>query len=256
MNNEAFDNGWNDPNSGGTSWIDPVSNEYHMKQWTEPKESTKAFGKFFSKELSESQSIIDIGAGAGAATYYLAREYPDTNFIGIDHSSELIEMAKKAMEGLELSNLSYDSGDWFDFDNKWKNVNGVISLQTLSWLPEMRRPMTQIFEVIKPNWIGLSSLFYDGDISCKIEVYEHTQKRKTLYNVYSLKELNRLAAEFNFEIVNAEQFEIPIDIPKPKNIDIMGTYTEKIEQNLYHKRLQISGPLLMNWHFVLLKKIE
>ena len=165
-------------------------------------------------------------------------------------------MAKKAMEGLELSNLSYDSGDWFDLDNKWKNINGVISLQTLSWFPEMRKPMTQIFEVIEPNWIGISSLFYDGDISCKIEVYEHTQKRKTLYNVYSLKELNRLAAEFNYEIVNAEHFEIPIDIPKPKNIDLMGTYTEKIEQSLNHKRLQISGPLLMNWHFVLLQKIK
>ena len=56
MNNKVNDNGWNDPNSGGSSWIDPVSNEYHMKQYSESKESTMAFGKFFSKELSEGKA--------------------------------------------------------------------------------------------------------------------------------------------------------------------------------------------------------
>ena len=135
-------------------------------------------------------------------------------------------------------------------------VDGVISLQTLSWLPEMRNPMTQIFEVIQPNWIGLTSLFYEGDISCRIEVFEHSRSRKTFYNVYSLKELNRLAGEHEYEIVKYDRFDIRIDIPKPKNIDLMGTFTEKVEGSSDYQRLQISGPLLMNWYFVLIKRIQ
>ena len=135
-------------------------------------------------------------------------------------------------------------------------IDGVISLQTLSWLPEMRNPMTQIFEVIKPDWIGLTSLFYEGEISCRIEVFEHSRSRKSFYNVYSLKELSRLAVEYGYEIVKSNRFDIETDIPKPTNIDIMGTFTEKIEGSSGYKRLQISGPLLMNWYFVLIKKIH
>lgn len=253
---QGYGSDWVDPNSEGISWIDPLSMDYHMKQWNEPKESTKAFWEFFSNELSISKSIIDIGAGAGAATYYLANKNSRTDFIGIDYSKELIDFAEKTSREFNLTNLSFDTGDQFNLDKKWEGVDGVISLQTLSFLPEMINPMNQIFEVIKPDWIGLTSLFYEGEISCRIEVFEHSRSRKSFYNVYSLKELNRLAVEYGYEIVKSNRFDIEIDIPKPANIDIMGTFTEKIEGSLDYKRLQISGPLLMNWYFVLIKKIQ
>ena len=151
-------------------------------------------------------------------------------------------------------NLAFEVGDWFALNRKWKGADGVISLQTLSWLSEMREPMVQIFEVIKPNWIGISSLFYEGDISCKVEVYEHSRSRKTYYNVYSLKELDRLANDYGYSVVKFSRFDIGIDLPKPKNIDVMGTFTERVLENSDSRRLQISGPLLMNWYFVLLEK--
>ena len=135
-------------------------------------------------------------------------------------------------------------------------VDGVISLQTLSWLSQMRNPMTEIFQVIKPSWVGLTSLFYEGDISCRIEVFEHSRSRKSFYNVYSLKELNRLAVQHEYEIIKSNRFNIEIDIPKPTNIDLMGTFTEKVEGSSEYRRLQISGPLLMNWYFVLIKKVQ
>lgn len=256
MANQGNGADWVDSNRGRTSWIDPISMDYHMKQWNEPKESTKVFLETFSNELSMSKNIIDIGAGAGAATYYLAKRNSRTEFIGIDHSKELIESAKKTSREFHLTNLSFETGDWFNLDKKWGGVDGVISLQTLSWLPEMRIPMTQIFEIIKPDWIGLTSLFYEGDISCRVEVFEHSRSRKTFYNVYSLKELNRLSAAYGYEIVKSNRFDIEIDIPKSTNIDLMGTFTEKIEGSSDYKRLQISGPLLMNWYFVLIKQIQ
>ena len=149
----------------------------------------------------------------------------------------------------------FDQGDWFNLNSKWGVVDGVISLQTLSWLPEMEQPMTQIFKVVNPNWIGLSSLFYEGDISCRIEVFEHVGGRKTFYNVYSIKELSRLAFEYGYEVQQFNRFEIGIDVPKSSNIDLMSTFTEKVQRGMAYERLQISGPLLMNWYFVLLTKI-
>ena len=119
MSNQGNGSDWVDPNSGGTSWIDPLSMDYHMKQWTEPKESTKAFSEFFRNELSRSKRIIDIGAGAGAATYYLANRNSGTDFIGVDHSKELIDIAKKTSREFNSTNLSFDTGDWFKLDKKW-----------------------------------------------------------------------------------------------------------------------------------------
>ena len=53
-----------------TTWIDPISMDYHLKQWDEPKRSTIAFNDFFGKEINSSAFILDIGTGAGAATSY------------------------------------------------------------------------------------------------------------------------------------------------------------------------------------------
>jgi ubiquinone/menaquinone biosynthesis C-methylase UbiE len=247
---EGSDSEEND--SDKSSWINW---NYHMKQWNEPKESTKAFSEFFRNELSISRSLIDIGAGAGAATYYLANKNLQTNFTGLDVSEELIESAKQNSRVFNLTNLEFEVGDWFNLDKKWEGVDGVISLQTLSWLSEIKNPMIQIFDVVKPGWIGLMSLFYEGDISCRIEVFEHSRSRMTFYNVYSLKELNRLAIQYGYNITKYDRFNIEIDIPKPSNIDLMSTFTLKVEHSLDDERLQISGPLLMNWYFVLLKKI-
>ena len=94
-----------------TSWDDPISMQYHMKQWGEPKESTKAFSNFFRKELSNSKSIVDIRAGAGAATYYLASRNLRTNFIEVDHSKKLIDNANETSKEFNLTNLSFDTGD-------------------------------------------------------------------------------------------------------------------------------------------------
>ena len=244
-----------DTESGLTPWADPISMEYHMRQWNEPKESTKAFLNFVKDEISNSESVLDLGAGAGAATYYLASRNLGTNFIGIDYSKDLIRIANETSKQFNLVNLSFEIDDWFNLTKRKDKVNGVVSLQTLSWLSEMKIPVTQIFEVIEPDFIALTSLFYEGDISCKIEVFEHIRNRKTFYNIYSLKELSRLAREHHYEIVKFERFDIGIDIPKPQNIDLMSTFTEKIEGSSDYQRLQISGPLLMNWYFVLIKKL-
>ena len=191
----------------------------------------------------------------GAATFFLANEFLDTEFIGIDYSDELVDKAKETLKTFEVKNLMFDQGDWFNPNSKWGVVDGVISLQTLSWLPEMEQPMTQIFKVVNPNWIGLSSLFHEGDISCRIEVFEHVRGRKTFYNVYSIKELSRLAFEYGCEVQQFNRFEIGIDVPKSSNGDLMSTFTEKVQRGMEYERLQISGPLLMNWYFVLLTKI-
>ena len=46
-------------------------------------------------DIEPGQTIIDFGCGDGAVTAILAKAYPDSHFIGVDYSEELIEYAKK-----------------------------------------------------------------------------------------------------------------------------------------------------------------
>ena len=102
----------------------------------------------------------------------------------------------------------------------------------------------------------MTSLFYEGDITCHIEVDEHLKNKKYFYNVYSLPAISRLCLKYGYNLKTFIPFDIDIDIEKPDNLNIMGTYTETIfdKDASVKKRLQISGPLLMNWYMLLIEK--
>lgn len=229
--------------------LDDAARQYHLDQWSKEKDSTRAFSEFIAGKLNASKTVVDLGCGAGACTNYLAIKAPAVQFSGVDLSRELIEMAQDF--GADTQNLIFSQGDWFSLQPNF--YDGAISLQTLSWLPEFEAPLEQIFTKIKPKWFAASSLFYEGDISARIEVNEHARgERKSFYNVYSLPAVARFCERFGYKLTKAEPFYIGIDLPKPTNLDAMGTYTRQSNG----ERLQISGPLLMPWHMILIESLS
>ena len=60
--------------------IDELGYRYHYAQWENPKQSTLAFESFTSQHISTSKNIIDLGAGGGAATAFLANRHKSTQF--------------------------------------------------------------------------------------------------------------------------------------------------------------------------------
>ncbi len=59
-------------------------------------------------DIQQGQTIIDFGCGDGAVTQILAKAYPDSKFIGVDYSEELIEYAKK---NNQRENIKYISAN-------------------------------------------------------------------------------------------------------------------------------------------------
>ena len=226
---------------------------YHIKQWDITYRSTEAFAKFVSGRLS-SGTVADVGCGAGGATYALAKKFPSTQFVGLDISAELIARAKLESAKRNIKNLSFEVADCYNL--KPRKLDGVVSLQTLSWLPDWREPLQQIEQSLQPEWIAISSLFYQGDISCRIEVTEHQRQRVCFYNVYSVPSIARWAESHYYRLTQFEEFEIDLDLQSPSKADTMGTRTLKVldPEIGSSKRLQISGPLLMNWGFLMLAR--
>jgi ubiquinone/menaquinone biosynthesis C-methylase UbiE len=235
--------------------MDQAAYAYHLQQWTEQKQSTKRFADFIDDSLSEAQEVIDLGCGAGAATFCLAQKHPKTRIVGVDYSADLIALAGQLAVDKQMPNLQFETGDWFDL-NRRSGIDGVVSLQTLSWLPGFEKPLEEIFEKLNPKWVALTSLFYEGDISCTIEVDEHSRKRRSFYNVYSIPAVMRHVGKFGYKVSRKLRFVIDIDIEKPANADHMATYTvpSKDSAGVFDERLQISGPLLMSWYFLLIEQ--
>jgi SAM-dependent methyltransferase len=235
--------------------LEEARTRYHSAQWETPKRSTIAFERFCARWLERSARVVDVACGSGGSTAFLAARHPSVDFVGIDLSRDWVSMGNRTIESKRIANLRLQTGDCFNLD-VMRNIDGVISLQTLSWLPQYEAPLTQIFEKLAPKWIGVSSLFYAGDISCRIEVEEHRRKRRYFYNTYSLPTLGRFLAGHGYALASSEPFDIDIDIPKPDDPDIMGTYTRMVcdAGGGNPTRLQMSGPLVMNWYQVLIER--
>ena len=238
-----------------TTWVDPISMKYHLKQWDKTKESTKDFYEFIKDYLNPENTIIDIGSGAGSVTAYLAKKKSKVNFIGVEYEEKLVKLANTISKKKSIKNVTFELGNMFNLSKK-NNIDGVISLQTISWVDNFEKPLKQIFNKLNPNWVAITGLFYQGDISCRVEVEEFTKgSRKVYYNTYSIPAVERFCLLFNYKISIVEPFNLSIDLKKPKNLNILGTYTEKVKQmDSSFKRIQISGPLLLNWHTILIEK--
>jgi|LakMenEpi03Aug12_release.lakeMendotaPanAssembly.Ray.scaffolds.fasta_scaffold3213630_1 ubiquinone/menaquinone biosynthesis C-methylase UbiE len=94
--------------------LDSRQLSYHMLQWDTPKQSTLAFERFINKNFSKSKNIIDMGAGAGASTSFLAKMHESVHFTSFDYSKELTQIGDRIASKKGIKNLIFKQGDWFN----------------------------------------------------------------------------------------------------------------------------------------------
>lgn len=202
--------------------------------------------------------VVDFGCGGGASTYCLAREFPNAHFLGIDINKEAISLAQQKKTETGLKNISFESGDIYQ-PPPVKNVKGIICLQTLSWLPDYRESLQNLIEQDQPDFLSVSSLFYDGDISYNIKVTENTINQNRYYNIYSIPDVERFLLGRGYSIKKVKKFDIDIDL-QTANRDLMSTSTVKASPEFQEifglSRIQISGALFMPWYFLVIQKMR
>lgn len=241
-----------------TEWIEKVDLNYHERQFKAPYRSTVAFCDWLEEIRYLCQGsrlrIIDLASGGGANICYMKKRYPKCKFVGVDINPDLVTSGNKFFRDRGIENCCLELGDIYKLDKKYiSEFDGIVSFQVLLGLPEFKEPIIAMSK-LRAKWIALSSLFYDGPISCTIQVqdYDTTLQpyREGFYNVYSLPVVKKFLSERGYSNIQSTPFEIDIDLPKPK-IKRRGTYTEKLQNG---HRLQISGPLLMPWYFIAAKQ--
>jgi trans-aconitate methyltransferase len=85
--------------------------------------------------------FLDAGCGGGANTHFLSLRYPECTFHGSDINAELLKFA-----ALQNSKIRYLEMDIHDADRCNGAYDGILSFQTLSWLPEFEKPWSALLQ--------------------------------------------------------------------------------------------------------------
>jgi hypothetical protein len=112
----------------------------------------------------------------GGTMVYMEKRFPQIRFLGVEVDSQLVsfgnQWSTKVKENARIIEL-----DLYEIDahvvERFNQVDGVMGLHTLSWLPDIEEPLSRVL-LFRPAWMAYSSLLYDGPISYQIEVYDHS----------------------------------------------------------------------------------
>jgi len=235
--------------------IDEKEFQYHQSQYENPKRYTIEILNIFNKFNLEhnTNKIFDIGCGAGAITNLFSERYPNIEFIGFDLNPNYIDFAKKK----STSNSTFSVLDIYKDLDLLNNhlIDGLFCFQTLSWLNNYS-VFIDILNKTNPSWSMVTSLFYDGPVDAQILIKDYNRfmgefdYRKSFYNIYSIPIFNEELNKIGYYIAEVLPFNIDIELPKPVDKS-MSTYTEKLTNG---NKLQISGPILMSWYTLIIKK--
>lgn len=250
--------------------------DYFFRQLDTPYQSTISFFDFLDEKklINEESALVDACCGSGGNTFYAAKRFHPKHIVGFDYQDEFLSIARdyksKFFDGSQTggTEITFCNGDVYNTSPLFKRlsdhhqiaaVDGVIFLQTLSWLTDWRKALTEINN-FNPGWIAISSLFYDGLIEAEITIKRYSRDDGDIsispcdvspYNVYSMALVEKFLREIGFHNFHWQEFHIKLPLEKPNDKDKMGTYT--IEETT-GRLFQISGPILMPWYFLIAER--
>lgn len=250
----------NSSQSRKSEWIEGADWDLFERQYKEPYRINLTFFSWLEETQAiykdKGDPILYIGAGMGANLYHVYQKLPGNNYLGIDLNPECVRRGNERLEHLGVKDCSLATADLYDLPDDYINrFNGIFSLATLSWLPDFETPAESILR-LNPSWFAATSLFTETDVAATIKTSDYSRPigdtpcTEKFYNVYSIPRVKRFFEKQGYPNFSFQRFEIDIDLPKPDHGG-MGTYTERLADG---RRIQISGPLLMSWYFILARR--
>ena len=237
------------------AWLEGTDLDFHIRQFTDPYRSTIAFANFLEHHSlpRANDHVLDACCGMGGIAYYLANRFPSATLSGMELNPACVEKGREFMSNLEGATPALFQADIFALDDDLEGkFDGVTCLASLSWFPNAEDPIRALAG-LNPQWIAISSLFTDSLVEAQIitrdfsRPYGSSLSTDKFYNIYTLERIRFLFKELGYNDFYTCRFDIDTDIPKPTHGG-MGTYTEQLKNG---QRIQISGPVLMSWYFIL-----
>lgn len=140
--------------------FDKIARQYANKDRTPSSAWAREYQLFFAMQPVMSRNkkfntILDIGCGIGAPARYLSGKYE--NYIGIDHSDEMIAIAKKLYGSDKVEFYSASVKNINTLPIAWEKADLVLLVGVLHHLDNAEEFLTEIKKLINPgaNFIAL-----------------------------------------------------------------------------------------------------
>ena len=239
--------------------------KYFTRQLSNPYQSTVAFFDFLEEEklMPSGTSIVDACCGSGGNLFYAANRFALKQAIGFDYQEEFLSIAEdyqSEAKSERLNVVSFKQADIYNLGQFGESlrgsieIDGILFLQTMSWLTNWRESLLQLGN-LNSKWIAMSSLFYEGFIEAEITIKTHAvssgEHTSFPYNVYSIPLVEDCLRSNGFKDFIWKEFNLVSPIARPDDVNKMGTYSIETKDGTL---LQKSGPILMPWYFLIAKR--
>lgn len=212
--------------------------DYHVRQYAKPYESTAAFADFVRSVTGQSAlegRVLDVGCGGGANIYWFD-EWGFTkraDVTGIDHDPRLLSFAQGNNPTRSFLKAS--------FLDPLPACDVALSIQVLSFIEDWRPALRELLHAAG-QWVFVSSLFWEG-----VETHTHatdTDKESAHYNVIDTVNFEAVAKHYGGRGVEWRPFTPTMKLTAP--LDALKSRTDR--------GLTLSGPILMPWRMVAVRR--
>jgi len=234
--------------------------DYHRRQFERTYRSVVHLRQFVKLQLDDCKRpyrALDAACGAGANMVHLSTALPATTWTGVDFDSEVLSLGTEllARQSANQQRTEFVLGDILQLDTllEPRSYDLAFSIQTLSWLPDYKRAMSVLLEMLRPGGVAfVTSLFTDFLVDAEILVTQLSDECAPIdpkpyhYNIYSVDRFIRHCLECGAQRVESVDFEIDLELAEPESRH-MGTFTRRLIDG---SLIQQSGPILMPWKFL------
>lgn len=167
-------------------------------------------------------TVLDIGCAKGELIYCLKDVLPDSLFVGLEYSEDLIEMAH---EEPKLANVDFVQGDALDFDLSNKFDITIISGVMCIFDDYKKIVLNAIKHTKDDGVIFIFNMFnqYDIDVVVKYRKnYTGQDEWESGLNNFSLSGFTKYIKDIGWQ-ASVEKFELGVDLTNDDNP--IGSYT-------------------------------
>lgn len=113
----------------------------------------KRWHKFMMKKLGNLQGkrCLDVGTGTGEIAFLLSERAVEGQVVGLDITPAMLDLARKKMTDLDISNVDFVVGDALDIQMPDGSFDAVTSGYMLRNVTDISKAVSEMYRVLRPG---------------------------------------------------------------------------------------------------------